>query len=81
AEGNRDRIDLLPDARLARHLHFGQRRWLTVPEIFQYSSNIGTERVIDIVGIDAQKDYLTKLGLLTKMQTELPEVKMPSQPR
>jgi len=59
----------------------GQRRWLTVPEIFQYSSNIGTARVIDIVGIDAQKDYLTRLGLLTKLQTELPEVKTPSQPR
>ncbi|CAK08800.1 peptidoglycan D,D-transpeptidase FtsI family protein [Rhizobium johnstonii] len=63
------------------HDFHGQRRWLTVPEIFQYSSNIGTARVIDIVGIDAQKDYLTKFGLLTKMQTELPEVKMPSQPR
>ncbi|RDJ11166.1 peptidoglycan D,D-transpeptidase FtsI family protein [Rhizobium grahamii] len=63
------------------HDFHGQRRWLTLPEVFQYSSNVGTARIIDIVGIDAQKDYLTKLGLLTKMQTELPEVKMPSQPK
>ncbi|MET3855265.1 penicillin-binding protein 2 [Rhizobium sp. OAE497] len=59
----------------------GQRRWLTVPEIFEYSSNIGTAKMIDIVGMEMQKDYLTRFGLLTKMKTELPEVKMPSQPR
>lgn len=63
------------------HDFHGQRRWLTLPEVFQYSSNVGTARIIDIVGMDAQKDYLTKLGLLTKLQTELPEVKMPSQPK
>jgi len=63
------------------HDFHGQRRWLTVPEIFEYSSNIGTARMIDIVGMEMQKDYLTRFGLLTKMQTELPEVKMPSQPR
>ncbi|PKA43122.1 peptidoglycan D,D-transpeptidase FtsI family protein [Rhizobium sullae] len=59
----------------------GKRRWLTVPEIFEYSSNIGTAKMIDIVGIELQKEYLTRFGLLTKMQTELPEVKMPSQPK
>ncbi|KQV82865.1 penicillin-binding protein 2 [Rhizobium sp. Root1220] len=63
------------------HDFHGQRRWLTLPEVFQYSSNVGTARIIDIVGMEAQKDYLTKLGLLSKMQTELPEVKMPSQPK
>jgi cell division protein FtsI (penicillin-binding protein 3) len=63
------------------HDFHGQRRWLTLPEVFQYSSNVGTARIIDIVGMEAQKDYLTKLGLLTKMKTELPEVKMPSQPK
>ncbi|MDR7144505.1 penicillin-binding protein 2 [Rhizobium sp. BE258] len=59
----------------------GQRRWLTVPEIFEYSSNIGTAKMIDIVGMEMQKDYLTRFGLLTRMKTELPEVKMPSQPK
>jgi cell division protein FtsI (penicillin-binding protein 3) len=58
----------------------GQRRWLTLPEVFQYSSNIGTARIIDAVGMDTQKAYLTNFGLLTRMQTELPEVKTPSQP-
>lgn len=59
----------------------GQRRVLTVPEIFQYSSNIGTAKIADIVGIDGHKEFLTRIGLLSKMQTELPEVKMPTQPR
>jgi cell division protein FtsI (penicillin-binding protein 3) len=59
----------------------GQRRVLTVPEIFQYSSNIGTAKIADLVGIDGHKEFLTRIGLLTKLNTELPEVKMPSQPR
>jgi cell division protein FtsI (penicillin-binding protein 3) len=59
----------------------GKRRVLTVPEIFQYSSNIGTAKMADIVGIEAHKEFLTRIGLLTKMPTELPEVKTPSQPR
>jgi cell division protein FtsI (penicillin-binding protein 3) len=63
------------------HDFHGQRRWLTVPEIFEYSSNIGTAKIIDLVGMETQRDYLTKFGLLTKMQTELPEVKTPSQPK
>jgi cell division protein FtsI (penicillin-binding protein 3) len=59
----------------------GKNRVLTVPEIFQYSSNIGTAKVADLVGIEGHKEFLTRLGLLTKMQTELPEVAVPSQPR
>ncbi|ENN89703.1 peptidoglycan glucosylltransferase [Rhizobium freirei PRF 81] len=56
------------------------RRWLTVPEIFRYSSNIGTAKLMDRVGMENQKAYLTRFGLLTKLKTELPEVKMPTQP-
>jgi cell division protein FtsI (penicillin-binding protein 3) len=59
----------------------GKNRILTVPEIFQYSSNIGTAKVADLVGIEGHKEFLTRLGLLTKMETELPEVAMPTQPR
>ncbi|MBZ5758523.1 MULTISPECIES: peptidoglycan D,D-transpeptidase FtsI family protein [Rhizobium] len=63
------------------HDFHGQGRVLTVPEIFQYSSNIGTAKIADLVGIDAHKEFLTRLGLLTRMPTELPEVKTPSQPK
>ncbi|MCF3639374.1 penicillin-binding protein 2 [Rhizobium sp. TRM95111] len=59
----------------------GKHRVLTVPEIFKYSSNIGTAKMADVVGIEGHKEFLTRLGLLTRMETELPEVKTPSQPR
>lgn len=59
----------------------GKGRVLTVPEIFQYSSNIGTARIADTVGMDAHKAFLERLGLTKRMQTELPEVATPSQPR
>ncbi|KQV31614.1 cell division protein [Rhizobium sp. Root1203] len=57
------------------------RRRLTVPEIFRHSSNIGTAKMVDIIGMDAQREYLKRFGLLTKLNTELPEVKAPSQPK
>ncbi|KAA3500865.1 MULTISPECIES: peptidoglycan D,D-transpeptidase FtsI family protein [Rhizobium/Agrobacterium group] len=59
----------------------GKNRVLSVPEIFQFSSNIGTAKIADTVGTEGHKEFLTKLGLLTRMQTELPEVALPSQPR
>ncbi|MEQ8306604.1 MAG: penicillin-binding protein 2 [Hoeflea sp.] len=59
----------------------GKNRVLSVPEIFIYSSNIGTARMADLVGIEGHKEFLTRLGLLSRMHTELPEVAMPSQPR
>ncbi|AKH99586.1 cell division protein FtsI/penicillin-binding protein 2 [Hoeflea sp. IMCC20628] len=58
----------------------GKNRVLTVPEIFIYSSNIGTARMADLVGIDGHQEFLTRMGLLTRMQTELPEVATPHQP-
>lgn len=59
----------------------GKHRILTIPEVFQYSSNIGTAKVADLVGTEGHKEFLTRLGLLSKVHTELPEVAMPSQPR
>ncbi|MBY3530792.1 penicillin-binding protein 2 [Rhizobium laguerreae] len=59
----------------------GKNRVLTIPEVFQYSSNIGTAAVADTVGIEGHKRFLTKLGLLTKMETEMPGVATPTQPR
>ena len=58
----------------------GKNRILTVPEIFIYSSNIGTAKMADLVGIEGHKEFLTRLGLLTRMKTELPEVATPNQP-
>lgn len=59
----------------------GKRRVLSVPEVFIYSSNIGTAKMADVVGIDDHRDFLKRMGLLTRMQTELPEVARPVEPK
>ncbi|WP_210052254.1 peptidoglycan D,D-transpeptidase FtsI family protein [Neorhizobium petrolearium] len=59
----------------------GKNRALTIPEVFQYSSNIGTAAIADMVGIEGHQQFLAKLGLLSKMKTEMPGVATPTQPR
>jgi cell division protein FtsI (penicillin-binding protein 3) len=59
----------------------GKGRVLTVPEVFIYSSNIGSAREADVVGIEGHREFLDRLGLLSRMQTELPEVARPTEPR
>ncbi|MFB9951189.1 peptidoglycan D,D-transpeptidase FtsI family protein [Rhizobium puerariae] len=59
----------------------GKNRPLSIPEVFQYSSNIGTAAVADRVGIEGHQQFLTKLGLLSRMETEMPGVATPTQPR
>ncbi len=54
---------------------------LTVPEIFIYSSNIGTARMTESVGIPEQRAFFQRVGLLDRMQTELPEVAQPIYPK
>ena len=39
-----------------------QQRWLTVPEIFMYSSNIGAAQMALDAGTDRQRDFLGRLG-------------------
>ncbi|PSJ64879.1 peptidoglycan D,D-transpeptidase FtsI family protein [Kumtagia ephedrae] len=59
----------------------GKGRVLSVPEVFIYSSNIGSAREADVVGIEGHREFLHRLGLLDRMQTELPEVARPTEPR
>ncbi len=59
----------------------GRNRPLSIPEVFQYSSNIGTAAVADKVGVEGHQQFLTKLGLLSRMDTEMPGVATPTQPR
>lgn len=59
----------------------GKRKILSVPEIFIYSSNIGTAKMADVVGTEGHREFLHKIGLLSKMTTELPEVAKPTEPK
>jgi cell division protein FtsI (penicillin-binding protein 3) len=58
----------------------GKKRILSVPEVFIYSSNIGSAKEADVVGIEGHREFLHRMGLLDKMQLELPEVAKPTEP-
>lgn len=57
-----------------------ENRWLTVPEIFAYSSNIGTVKMIMDVGTDKQRDFMRKLGFFEPVKMEIPEAASPLLP-
>jgi cell division protein FtsI (penicillin-binding protein 3) len=63
------------------HDFHAQHRVLSVPEVFTYSSNIGAARLALMVGVDAHKAFLRKMGQLTRLRTELPESAEPLVPK
>jgi cell division protein FtsI (penicillin-binding protein 3) len=63
------------------HDYHPERRVLSVPEVFTYSSNIGAARMALAVGVEGHKAYLKKMGQLDRMRTELPESAEPLVPK
>ena len=59
---------------------YAKNRWLSVPEIFMYSSNIGSVKMALDVGPEKQREFLEKMGLLKPMPLELPETGKPLAP-
>jgi cell division protein FtsI (penicillin-binding protein 3) len=57
-----------------------EKRWLSVPEIFQHSSNIGSAKMAIDIGSEIQRKYLGHLGLLRRTSIELPEQAQPMFP-
>lgn len=53
----------------------GQHRVLTVPEIYKYSSNIGIIKVVQTLGRDNYRAFLSRVGLDGTPIVELPERK------
>lgn len=79
-----DRFDASRPIRIARFTindFHGKRRVLSVPEIFIYSSNIGTAKMADTVGIENHRAFLQRMGLLDRVPLELPEVATPTEPK
>ena len=56
--------------------YHGKHRPLSVPEIFAYSSNIGSARMALAAGADRQKAFLGRLGLLSPVPIELDKVEV-----
>jgi cell division protein FtsI (penicillin-binding protein 3) len=61
--------------------YHAQRRVLSLPEVFTYSSNIGTAKVALGMGVEHHKWFLKKMGQLDRLTTELPESAMPLVPK
>jgi len=60
--------------------YHGKNRFLTIPEIFTYSSNIGSAKMADLFGSEVQQAYLKRFGLMDKSPIELSEVGEPFYP-
>jgi cell division protein FtsI (penicillin-binding protein 3) len=76
-----DARDSLRYGRFTIHDFHAQHRLLTVPEVFTFSSNIGTARMALMVGVEGHKAFLRKMGQLTRLRTELPESLDPIVPK
>jgi cell division protein FtsI (penicillin-binding protein 3) len=68
-------------ARFTINDYHAKRRWLSVPEIFKYSSNIGSVKMALDYGSKAQREFMGKLGFLKATPVELPERGAPMAPR
>ncbi|MDE1152966.1 MAG: penicillin-binding protein 2 [Micavibrio sp.] len=73
----------------AEPIHYGRftitdyhakKRVLSVPEIFIYSSNIGTARMAASLGGNTLQDFYKSLGFFTPVPVELPERGQPLYP-
>ena len=67
--------------RFAIHDDEPKGRFLSLPEVFTFSSNIGAARIALACGVDAHKAFLRKMGQLDRLRTELPESAEPIVPK
>jgi cell division protein FtsI (penicillin-binding protein 3) len=56
-------------------------RFISTKEVFTYSSNVGAARIALAQGVEAHKAFLSKMGQLVRLRTELPESASPLLPR
>jgi cell division protein FtsI (penicillin-binding protein 3) len=83
-------VDLSSGYDASQPIHIGRftirddhprNRWLTVPEIFTYSSNIGAAKIALDVGGTRQRAFLGRLGMFDTVPLELPELGHPLVPK
>ena len=58
----------------------GKHRFLYVPEIIAYSSNIGAAKMAEAVGAERQRAWMKNMGMLSRIPIELPEATVPLAP-
>jgi cell division protein FtsI (penicillin-binding protein 3) len=55
----------------------GKHRWLYLPEVLAYSSNLGAAHIAQTVGAERQRAWLRKMGMFDRIGIELPEAGRP----
>ena len=60
--------------------YHGKHRWMSVPEIFVYSSNVGSVKMALDFGGEVQRRFMKSLGFLEPIEVELPERGVPISP-
>jgi cell division protein FtsI (penicillin-binding protein 3) len=59
----------------------GKHRILSLPEVYKYSSNIGTIRVMQAMGKENFRAFLGRMGFDKRVPFELPEMRLPTMPK
>jgi cell division protein FtsI (penicillin-binding protein 3) len=59
----------------------GKHRVLSLPEVYKYSSNIGTIRIMQAMGKEDYRAFLTRMGFDKRVPFELPEMRLPTVPK
>lgn len=78
--GGYDATNPIRVARFTIRDFHAKKRWLSVPEIFMYSSNIGTVKMVLDVGIPGHRNFLTTIGMMKPVAIELSETGSPLSP-
>ena len=78
--GGYDATQPLQIGRHRIHDFHAKRRWLSVPEILAFSSNIGAAKMAYELGTERQRAYFARFGLLDRFPIQLPEVGQPQAP-
>ena len=58
----------------------GKHRWLYLPEVLAYSSNLGAAHIAQSVGAEKQRAWLRNMGMFSRVGVELPEAGLPIVP-
>lgn len=75
-----DAREPLKEGRFTISDYHAEKRILTIPEIFMYSSNIGAAMMGQATGTEKLKSFYKDVGLLTPMEFEIREIASPLVP-
>lgn len=79
-----DKIDATEPFKIGRYRisdYQGKNRFLTLPEVLIYSSNIGSAKIALAAGSEKQKEFMERFGFLSQLQFDLPEKGRPMYPQ